>query len=590
MIPPPWSISAAAGHGGACRLKLSSSLSLSAGDAASLFFGRFAPETASFADGERSRSVRKISSFAGVAAALALLSSQPLAGTAATLPKVGLPTVSTPAANLPAVTTPQVTVPSVTVPSVTIPQVTTPAGPTPTLSTPSVTTPTATTPKLSTPVVKTPSVTTPSSTPPVTTPSVTTPSVTVPSGTTPLVKTPNLPGASSSSSSSSSAPAGASGSSPATTPTPSSAAGGQRAAGTTASAGSSGAVRAHSASSPTSSAGERRSHRGEAISRRSRQAQERAENRRLRNVVERYQGCMGSLDSRSERLLSLRAGLHGSPRSAGAVARILHISAGREQLLERMSLLALQTAGHGGCGGSSAVTTVPVSGPTQLTSTAPWVTGSGATPVSTGSGSSSASPGSASSGAPSQQHVRAAGGRSAAPVVITPAATRTVEQASTGQDAVSWPEIVLLAILVMAVSLVLVPAVRRRLMPALAGLPPAEGHVGLAGTRVASVTAASVLPEAPAPAPGAPAPEATVPDAPVAAAPAPSRAPEPPETTPALTPQSQPEGATLNHQPVVQPQRNARTTWVREHATQGALVATVLAGGLVRILKRGRRR
>src|SRR5665213_3230193 len=112
-----------------------------------------------------------------------------------------------------------------------------------------------------------------------------------------------------------------------------------------------------------------------------------------------------------------------------------------------------------------------------------------------------------------QQHVRAAGGRSAAPVVITPAATRTVEQASTGQDAVSWPEIVLLAILVMAVSLVVVPAVRRRLMPALAGLPPAEGHVGRAGTPVASLTAATVLPEAPAPAPDTAASEATAPQA-----------------------------------------------------------------------------
>lgn len=235
------------------------------------------------------------------------------------------------------------------------------------------------------------------------------------------------------------------------------------------------------------------------------EAQERAENRRLRNVVERYPGCMGTLDSRSQRLLSLRAGLHGSPRSAGAVARILHVSAGREQLLERMSLLALQTAGRGGCSGSPAVTTVPVSGPAQLTGSAPWVAGSRATPVSTGSGSSSAaSPGSASSGAASQQHVRAAGGRSATPVVITPAATRTVELASAGQDAVSWPVIVLLAILVMAALLVLVPGVRRRLLPTLAGLPPAEGYVGRAGTPVANVTATTVLADAPAPAPEVP--------------------------------------------------------------------------------------
>ncbi|HEX3831923.1 MAG TPA: hypothetical protein VHW04_08125 [Solirubrobacteraceae bacterium] len=325
---------------------------------------------------------------------------------------------------------------------------------------------------------------------------------------------------------------------------------------------------------------ERRSRHGDAVSGHSRQARERAESRRLRNVVERYQGCVGSLDSRSQRLLSLRAGLHGSPRSAGAVARILHVSAGREQLLERMSLLTLQTAGRGGCGGSSAVATVPVSGPAQLTSTAPWVTATSATPVSTASGSSSAA--SASPGAASQQQVRAAGGRSAAPVVITPTATRTVEQASTGQDAVSWPEIVLLVLLVMAVSLVLVPGVRRRVLPALAALP-ADGYVGRA--------------------PEIPASEATVPDARLALAPAPKQAtepldtapapaPQPPpkplDTAPAPAPQPQPEGPTLNHQPVAQPQQRSRLTWMREHATQGALVATVLAGGLVRILRRGR--
>jgi hypothetical protein len=318
------------------------------------------------------------------------------------------------------------------------------------------------------------------------------------------------------------------------------------------------------------------------VSGHSRQAQERAESRRLRNVVERYRGCVGSLDGRSQRLLSLRAGLHGSPRSAGAVARILHVSAGREQLLERMSLLALQTAGRDGCGGSAAVTTV--SGPAQLTNTAPWVTASSATPVSTASGSPSAA--SASQGAASQQHVHAAGGRSAAPVVITPTATRTVEQASTGQDAVSWPEIVLLVLLVMAVSLVLVPGVRRRVLPALAALP-AEGYVGRAPEIPAAeaMVPDALVAAAPAPTPAA---EATVPDTPVAVAPAPAPTAEPPDTAPAPTPQPQPEGPTLHHQPAAQPQHRARWAWMREHATQGALVATVLAGGVVRILRRGR--
>jgi hypothetical protein len=516
--------------------------------------------------------MRKIWSFAAVAAALALLIAQPLAGTAATLPKIGRPTISAPAvnlpaANLPAVTTPQVTVPSLTVPSVTTPRVSTPVGPTPTVSTPSVTTPSATAPKVSTPVVKTPSVTTtPSNTP-----------VTTPTPTTRLVKTPNLPGASSPSSSSangssssangsSSAPAGSSASSSATAPGPSSGTAGRRPASPGAGASSRAATRAGTASSPSSSVGERRSHHGETVS--SREAQARAETRRLRNVVARYQGCVGSLDRRSQRLLWLRAGLHGSPRSAPVVARILRVGAGREQLLERMSLLALQTAGRGGCGGSAAVTTVP--GPAQLTSTAPWVTASRPTLVATTSGSPSAGP--ASSGPSSQQHVRATGSRSATPIVITPAATRTAERASAGHDGVSRPEIVLLALLVIAVSLVLMPGVRRRMLPALAGLPPAEGYVGRAGTPpVASVAAASALREAPASPPGPAAPQE----------PAASRVP---------APQSQPEGPAVHRQPVTPPRPRPRTTWVREHATQGALVATVLAGGLVRVLRRGRSR
>jgi hypothetical protein len=539
-------------------------------------------------------------SFAGLAAGLAVLITQPLAGTAATLPNVGLPTVSTPAAHLPAVTTPQVTVPSVTVPSVTTPRVTTPVGSTPTVSTPSVTTPTATTPKVSTPVVKTPSVTTPSSTPSVPSPSVPAPSVPAPSGITRLLKTPNLPSSNSSSSSSSSsspsgAPAATSGSSTDSPGTgPSSSPAGQRDAGTTAAA-ASGRAR-QSGSFPASSVAERRADRAEAASRHSHGAQQRAENRRLRTLVDRYRGCIGSLDSRSQRLLSLRAGLHGPPRSAGAVARILHISAGREQLLERMSLLALQTTGRGGCGGSSAVATVPISEPAQLTSAASWVASAGATPVSTASGSPSTS-----SPSSPQQQVRAAGGRPAPPVVITPAGTRTVEQASAGQDAVAWPEIVLLMILVLVVSLVALPGVRRRILPALAALPTVEGHADRTG--VANVVAASALadasgrppealpaPEAPPAAEALPAPEAL----PAAGTPeslesaGPAAGPPPSASSPAGEPQAQPEGPTANPEPAVQIQ--TRPAWAREHATQGALVATVLAGGLVRILRRWRGR
>jgi hypothetical protein len=176
---------------------------------------------------------------------------------------------------------------------------------------------------------------------------------------------------------------------------------------------------------------------------------------------------MSSLDARSQRLLSLRAGLHVGPRSAGAVARILHLSAAREQRLERKSLLALQTAGQRGCGGSPTVTAAAGS---------QSVIGNPATLASSASGASSpASVGAASSGASSLPQVSAAGGRSARLVVAAPVAIRTAEKAWAGQGPVPGKEIDLVATLVVAISLAWA---RRRDPPVVAaGSPPARSYV-----------------------------------------------------------------------------------------------------------------
>jgi hypothetical protein len=452
--------------------------------------------------------MRKLCSAAIVAAALALLIAQPFSGTAATLPSVHVPTVTTPA----------VTVPAATVPSATVPSVTTPVGSTPTVSAPSATTPSATTPSATTPSVTT----TPSRAPAVTAPSA--PSVTVPS-----LKAPSLPVAAPSSGSSSSAPSPASAASP----------GAQR-----------------TARADAAAAGHRAGARGSTGGERSRQAQARAENRRLRAIVARYAGCLSSLDQRSQRLLSLRAGVSGSPRSAGAVARILDISLGREQLLERLSLLALQTAGAGGCGGSTPVAAVLMSGASRLTSAAPWVTS-----ATGGAGSARA----LSSGPTARARVRAAGGRTVTPTVITPNATRTVERASTSQDTASSAEIVVFAMLLLAISVVLLPRVRRRLVGVLAGFTATDGATEVAP---GAVFAASTVRRSETPPPPAPAE--------VSESPAPAElAAEPMAPAPAPA------------QPAAE---RSQPSWVREHAAQGALVATVIAGAVMRALRRGRGR
>jgi DNA-directed RNA polymerase sigma subunit (sigma70/sigma32) len=83
-------------------------------------------------------------------------------------------------------------------------------------------------------------------------------------------------------------------------------------------------------------------------------------------------GCLSSLDPESRTVLTLRAGLNGSPQSVVAVARMLGVSTLREQLLEQISVLELRGATGGPCAGHSGADTLRPA--VRLTATAPWLT------------------------------------------------------------------------------------------------------------------------------------------------------------------------------------------------------------------------
>lgn len=76
--------------------------------------------------------------------------------------------------------------------------------------------------------------------------------------------------------------------------------------------------------------------------------------KRLRALVRRRRGCLAELPTGARRLLRLRAGLgEKAGLRAESVARILHVSPGREVRLERRALTALRLEARHGC---SAVT------------------------------------------------------------------------------------------------------------------------------------------------------------------------------------------------------------------------------------------
>ena len=444
-----------------------------------------------------------------LAAALGVFVVQPIIGSAATVPAVH----------------------AVTVPSVTTPVATTPAVTTPTVSVPSVTTPAVTVPSVTTPVATTPSVTVP----PVTTPTVTAPTGQAPSSTT------TSPSVGSTVQKISSAAGGA-----ASTPT-------GAPAGLARGVGSAGGRRA------TRPQRQRTKHLGA--------ARASAENRRVRSLVTRLRGCLATLDPRSLRLLSLRAGLDGSPRSATAVARILHVSLTREQLLEQLSLVELQSQAGAACAGTAGET-AGASGPSVMRSTAPGL-----------SSSSSASPAASRSAGRAGSTARSAHRRGPRPVVVISPAAATGKEQRAGAGTPGFPGAAVLTFVVLAagLSLLALPGVRRRVlhMPGTrastgsAAAGPARAVTGAPAT-TATAAAAEGVRRRPLRTTG------DTPATPAGDAPAYSQARVEPH---APQPQAQPQPDVPRH-----------PRWAREHATQAALVATVIAGGVARLVTRGRRR
>jgi hypothetical protein len=448
---------------------------------------------------------------AAVAVLLAILALMPLAGGAATSPLQISGHLGS------AASVPTVSVPSVTVPTVSVPSVSTPVATTPAVTRPAVTT--SATPKTSTPTVKLPTVQVPS----VTVPGVKTPAASTPTVTTPAVSTP--PASTGSTSGQSGQGPGSSGSStgaPASgTGSPSSAAGvlttnAPAATVTHTSRPARGAKR----SSPTAS---------------SQSAAK--ENRDLRGLVSKLHGCLGSLTTGSRRLLSLRAGIGGAPQSATAVARALYVSTTREGLLEQLALVELQSAASSGCAGASAAET-----PTyaelgnQLVASVPWL------PVSTGASSPASS---RSAAATSHSPVRNAAAAHSPSGVSVPAASRTVERSSAGSHGLPAAAIALFAVLLLALSLLVLPATRRQLL-----------HASARGF-------------------GAP--------------------PKPEPSNPVAQPEAEvgsppgPERGSLGYGPgSARPAPSG--SWAREHAAQAALVVAVIAGGAARLFTRGRGR
>jgi hypothetical protein len=384
-----------------------------------------------------------------VAAAVGLLIVPPLAGTAATLPTV---------------TVPKLTVPTLTVPKVTVPSVTTPSVTTPSVSTPSVTTP-----------------------------AVTSPSVSAPSVTVPAVHAPTTPAPGAGSRTGSSV--GETVSSVTGTATSGSSSGPARPASPTSAPAPTSSSSFASTSSPAATSegtglrlGQRRSGasrgsdpaRTRSRARRLARARSGAENRRLRSLLARLRGCLGTLDSGSRRLLSLRAGLHGSPRSAGAVARLLHVTPARERLLERLSLVELQNSAGGPCPGA-APTSSRATAPSAL-SLSPSVPGLSAT-----------GPGSASSGSHTGARLQSRLSKHSRASVVTPAAI--VERAVGDAGGLPGPAIVAFAAFVLGLLVFGLPAFRRRLLPA--GGAPGTRPGNAAGTVMAQSLPPAAAPNDP---------------------------------------------------------------------------------------------
>jgi hypothetical protein len=181
-----------------------------------------------------------------------------------------------------------------------------------------------------------------------------------------------------------------------------------------------------------------------------------------------------------------------------------------------------------------------------------------------------------------------------------PSARRTVEQAETGSS-VSGVVVAALLALLSAAALLALPEVRRRLHPAAAAPQPTRPVVPMAaatrpprGTPTPAERRAATPPWARAATP--PRARADVEDASLHEMAANILAAM--GVTARAHPQRTPEGHGPDSHAEVEPETLQRHPhpgsrqapgWLREHATQAALVATVFLSGIVRTQRRGRR-
>jgi hypothetical protein len=531
------------------------------------------------------------------AAVLGVLVAQPLAGTAAVLPRhaAGL---ATPQLTVPSATVPSVTVPSATVPSLTVPSVSTPVGTTPSVTTPSVTTPRATTPTVT---VAPPAVSVPSVSPSSTTAPIRTVTSTASALANVVTRSAHTSGAPEDPASAAPDQATA-----ARTAAPGSAAGGASTAPSagTSTAPSAGTSTASGAAIAVETAA-RRAHvtsaRGRAPSHRPARARRLAaarESRRLHELVARLHDCLGVLHVGARRLLTLRAGLHGPARSAAATARILRVSPRREARLERRAMTALRRTVATSCAGAPGAASERSGAPAGAS--AP--TQSGPEPA----GSPPSGPSASLSAVHASRPPR--GGRRGAP---GPRPSQTVEQAQTGSSIAGVLVPAMLALL-SALALLALPEIRRRWQPA--------------GTSSGADASAPRHESGAIPAPAAPIAYSAIakPRTGASAGVRPTRRQVTSRTgmddamaqmaadvfaamtrdPSTLAPHPQPEGESLDPQvqvqveelvqgqptPLPQPARWRPQAWAREHATQAALVATVTLGWFARLMRRGRRR
>jgi hypothetical protein len=378
-------------------------------------------------------------------AALGVLAAEPLAGTAAILPQL-------PAA-APGVLPP--TVRSATVPALSLPTVTTPPVSTPVATVPSVTTPPVSTPPVSTPRVSVPV----AAVPPVSAPPVSAPVATAPAHTLASTISSVAGGVTQRGQTSAAAREPAAAQGPAATPAAAPTATAQAlrgpdslaAPGTPATAAATPDVARRTRTALAEGQPGTRGHR----SSRARRIAAARQSRRLRRLVARLRGCLGTLDVGAQRLLTLRAGLDGPARSAAATARILDIGARREARLERQSLAALTRSAMTGCARSKGA--IAPAAPASNGTLNPSAPPPGGTPAPSGP---SASLSAAHAVRPPQ------GGRG--PTGLPPEPS-TVQKAETGSSSASLFIAALLAFASVLVLLAL-PELRRRLRPAAAAV------------------------------------------------------------------------------------------------------------------------